>query len=461
MKTDTIAAIATALSNSGISIIRVSGSDAVSVVNKIYVDRNHNRILKDMKSHTIRYGFILNEKDEIVDEVMVSFMKGPKSFTAEDTVEVNCHGGILVTNRILELIIKNGARMAEPGEFTKRAFLNGRIDLSEAEAVMDVISSKNELALKSSVKQLRGGISDKIKKLRSEIIYEIAFIESALDDPEHISLDGYNEKLSKKVNCLIKDIDKLLSTADNGKMVREGINTVIVGKPNAGKSSLLNILAGEEKAIVTEIAGTTRDILEENIRLHGIGLHIIDTAGIRSTEDVVEKIGVEKARKHASDADLVIYVVDSSVPLDTNDFDIIDLIQDKKCIVLFNKSDLEAVISIEELKEKLNENTVIIKTSTKENTGIEDFENALKNMFFKGDISFNDELMITNMRHKEALQESLDSLIEVSKSLQLDMPEDFYSIDLMNAYACLGRIIGEEIEDDLVEEIFSKFCMGK
>jgi len=461
MKTDTIAAIATALSNSGISIIRVSGSDALSVVNKIYVDKNHNRILNNMKSHTIRYGFILNEKEEVVDEVMVSFMKGPKSFTAEDTVEINCHGGILVTNRILELVIKNGARMAQPGEFSKRAFLNGRIDLSEAEAVMDVISSKNELALKSSLKQLRGGVSDKIKELRAEIIYEIAFIESALDDPEHISLDGYNEKLSKKADILIKNIEKLLSTAENGKMIREGINTVILGKPNAGKSSLLNILAGEERAIVTEIAGTTRDILEENIRLHGIGLHIIDTAGIRNTEDIVEKIGVEKARKYAADADLVIYVVDSSVALDENDFEIIDLIKEKKCIVLFNKSDLEAVISIEELKEKLNDNTVIIKTSTKENTGIEDFENALKNMFFQGDISFNDELMITNMRHKEALQEALDSLNEVSKSLDLNMPEDFYSIDLMNAYACLGKIIGEEIEDDLVEEIFSKFCMGK
>lgn len=461
MKTDTIAAIATALSNSGISIIRVSGSDAVSVVDKIYVDRNHNKNLTNMKSHTIRYGFIINEKNEVIDEVMVSYMKGPKSFTAEDTVEINCHGGILVTNRILELVIKNGARMAEPGEFTKRAFLNGRIDLSEAEAVMDVISSKNELALKSSVKQLRGGVSEKIKQLRDEIIYEIAFIESALDDPEHISLEGYNEKLSDKVGFLIEDVNKLLSTAENGKMIREGINTVIVGKPNAGKSSLLNILAGEERAIVTEIAGTTRDILEENIRLHGIGLHIIDTAGIRDTEDIVEKIGVERAKKYAADADLIIYVSDSSVPLDENDIDIIDMIRDKKCIVLFNKSDLDAVVSMDELKEKLNSDTVIIKTSTKENTGIEDFENALKDMFFKGDISFNDELMITNIRHKEALQETLESLKEVSKSLDMDMPEDFYSIDLMNAYACLGRIIGEEIEDDLVEEIFSKFCMGK
>ena len=467
--TDTIAAIATVLSNSGIGIIRVSGSEAIQVVDRISILGKGKKSLINVDSHTIHYGHIvdifskISEKVNapVIDEVIISVMKGPRSYTAEDIVEINCHGGVLVVQKVLEAVLKSGARLAEPGEFTKRAFLNGRIDLSEAEAVMDVISSKNELALKNSVKQLNGSISDKIRQLRSEIIYEIAFIESALDDPEHISLEGYPEKLNEKVKILIHDIKRLLDSYENGKMIHDGINTVIVGKPNAGKSSLLNILAGEERAIVTEIAGTTRDILEENIRLHGIGLHIIDTAGIRNTEDIVEKIGVEKARKYASDADLIIYVVDSSVPLDENDLEIINLIEDKKCIVLFNKSDLKAVISIEELKEKLNDHTRIIKTSTKENTGIEEFENALKDMFFQGDISFNDELMVTNMRHKEALQEAFDSLNEVMKSLKLDMPEDFYSIDLMNAYACLGRIIGEEIEDDLVEEIFSKFCMGK
>ena len=460
MRTDTIAAIATAMSNSGIGIIRVSGGESIKIVDSIYRDKNHKKVLMNFKSNTIHYGFIF-DGEEIVDEVMVSVMKKPNSFTTEDTVEINCHGGILIMNRILEIVIKNGARMADPGEFTKRAFLNGRIDLSEAEAVMDIISSENDMALKNSIKQLRGSVSDKIRNIRSEIIYEIAFIESALDDPEHINIEGYSEKLEIKVDNLIKDVSKLLSTAENGKIIREGINTVIIGKPNAGKSSLLNILAGEEKAIVTNIAGTTRDILEENIRLHGISLHVIDTAGIRSTEDLIEKIGVEKAKKYTKEADLILYVVDSSVPMDENDIEIINMIQDKKCIVLFNKSDLKSKISFNELENKFDNNVIIIKTSTKENTGIEEFENAVKELFFHGEIVTDNEIMITNLRHKEALQEALDSLNQVKRSIEADMPEDFYSIDLMSAYSSLGKIIGEEVEEDLVNEIFSKFCMGK
>lgn len=461
MKTDTIAAIATGMTHSGIGIIRVSGSDAVSIVDKIYVDKNDNKIMNNIKSHTIHYGFILDEKKEAVDEVMVSYMKGPRSFTAEDTVEINCHGGILILNRILELVIKNGARLAEPGEFTKRAFLNGRIDLSEAEAVMDIISSRNEMALKSSLKQLKGSVSNVIKKLREDIIYEIAFIESALDDPEHISLEGYPEKLGIKVDFLLNSVEKLISSADNGKLVKEGINTVIVGKPNAGKSSLLNLLVGEEKAIVTDVAGTTRDVLEESIKLHGIGLNIIDTAGIRFTEDVVEKIGVEKAKKYASDADLVIYVVDSSVDFDESDYEILELIQDKKCIVLLNKTDLEPKVSEDDLRKKIKKDTVIIKTSTRENTGIDKFENTIKEMFFQGEVTSNEEVLITSMRHKECLIDAYESLKQVKRSLLDDMPEDFYSIDMMSAYASLGTIIGEEIGEDLMNEIFSKFCMGK
>lgn len=460
MNTDTIAAIATAMNQSGIGIIRISGNQSIEIVDKIFVNKNKKRTLMNYKSHTIHYGFIC-DGEEIIDEVMVSIMNKPNSFTTEDTVEINCHGGILLLNHILELVLKNGARLANPGEFTKRAFLNGRIDLSEAEAVMDLISSKNDLALKSSVKQLQGAISKKIKEIRKKIIYEIAFIESALDDPEHISLEEYPEKLLIIVDNLIEDVNKLLSTAENGKMIKEGINTVIVGKPNAGKSSLLNLLVGEEKAIVTEIAGTTRDILEEDIRISGISLHIIDTAGIRRAEDIVEKIGVEKAKQQVIEADLIIYVVDSSVPLDENDFDIIEMIQDKKCIILFNKTDLESLVSVENLKKRTGKDTVIIKTSTKENTGINDFENAVKEMFFHGEISLNDEVMITNMRHKEALQETLESLKQVKKSIKMQMPEDFYSIDLMSAYSSLGKIIGEEVEEDLVNEIFSKFCMGK
>ncbi|MBR5800386.1 MAG: tRNA uridine-5-carboxymethylaminomethyl(34) synthesis GTPase MnmE [Lachnospiraceae bacterium] len=461
MKTDTIAAIATGMTHSGIGIIRISGNDAVLIADKLFVDKKYNPIMKQMKSHTIHYGFILDEKKEAVDEVMVSFMKGPKSFTAEDTVEINCHGGMLIMNRILELVIRAGARLAEPGEFTKRAFLNGRIDLSEAEAVMDIISSKNEMALKSSLKQLKGSVSDIIHKLRDEIIYEIAFIESALDDPEHISLDGYPEKLGQKTDDLLKRVDKLIHSADNGKLIKEGINTVIVGKPNAGKSSLLNLLVGEEKAIVTDVAGTTRDVLEESIKLHGIGLNIIDTAGIRYTEDIVEKIGVEKAKKYATDADLVIYVVDSSVDFDESDMEILELIQDKKCIVLLNKTDLEPKVTEEDLKSKIKEDTVIIKTSTKEITGMEEFEETVKNMFFSGEVTANEEIYITNMRHKECLLDAYESLKQVKRSLMDDMPEDFYSIDLMSAYTSLGFIIGEEVDDDLMQEIFSKFCMGK
>ncbi len=463
MNTDTIAAISTAMTNSGIGIIRISGDEAISIANKIVVFKNNHKKLIDVKSHTINYGFIYDGND-FIDEVMVSVMKAPNSYTTEDIVEINCHGGIVVMNTILEVVIKNGARLAEPGEFTKRAFLNGRIDLTKAEAVMDVINSKNVYAMKSSAKQLKGEVYNIIKGLRDDIIYEIAFIESALDDPEHISLDGYNEKLSKKNDELLIKIDKLLKKYDNGKIIKEGINTVIVGKPNVGKSSLLNLLAGEEKAIVTDIAGTTRDILEESVRMNDILLNIIDTAGIRNTEDVVEKIGVDKAKKYANDADLIIFVVDSSVPLEQTDKEIIELIKDKKVIVLLNKSDLETVISEDTIKEIWNNeknNVVFIKTSTKENLGMDALENTVKEMFFKGNISFNDEIFITSLRHKEALSDAYKSLTMVKRSLEDDMPEDFYSIDLMSAYASLGFIIGEEVGEDLVNEIFAKFCMGK
>ncbi len=465
MDTDTIAAIGTALSNSGIGIIRVSGKEAVHVVNQIYRDKNGSQTMHSMKSHTIHYGFIVDEKGEAVDEVMVSYMKGPKSFTAEDTVEINCHGGILLLNRVLELVIKSGARLAEPGEFTKRAFLNGRIDLTEAEAVMDVIGAENELALKSSVSQLKGAVSSRIKELREKILYETAFIESALDDPEHISLNGYKEHLEKVLKELLTEADKLLSGADDGKILKEGIHTVIVGKPNAGKSSFLNLLLGEDKAIVTDIAGTTRDILEEHVLLKGMDLKLIDTAGIRFTEDAVEKIGVEKAREYAQNADLILFMADSSVPLDENDEEIIRLTSSKKCIVLLNKTDLKPVVTEDMIRKAFYDiaerEPVIIKISARESVGVEEFEKALQEMFFKGEISFENEVYITNLRHKEALQDAKTSLLMVEKSLRENLPEDFYSIDLMGAYVSLGKIIGEEISDDLVEEIFSKFCMGK
>lgn len=463
MKTDTIAAIATALSDSGIGIIRISGPDAVEIADRIYRSKGGTVKLKDAKSHTIHYGFIVDGKSgEVLDEVLVSVMLAPKTYTAEDTVEIHCHGGVFIMQRILEEVLRAGAVNAEPGEFTKRAFLNGRIDLSEAEAVMDVIHSKSELALKTSLSQLKGSVSKKIADIRAKVLYEIAFIESALDDPEHISLEEYPERLDGKVSGLIEEVKVLLSTADSGRIIKEGIKTVIVGKPNAGKSSLLNYLLGEDKAIVTEIAGTTRDVLEETVRVNGIPLCIIDTAGIRSTEDFVEKIGVEKAKKYASSADLILYVVDSSVPLDESDREIMELIGFKKYIVLFNKTDLLPVVHEDVLAEELGiERSCIVKTSIKDETGIDLLEKKIKDMFFEGDIAFHNEVYITNIRHKELLQDTLQSLMLVKKSLDDRMPEDFYSIDLMNAYRSLGFILGEEVGDDLVDEIFSKFCMGK
>ncbi len=457
MKTDTIAAIATAMTSSGIGIIRISGGQAFEVIEKIFKKKNGGKI--DLsRSHTVQYGYICDQ-DEVIDEVLVLIMKGPHSYTAEDTVEIDCHGGVLMMKKILETVIQYGARPAEPGEFTKRAFLNGRIDLSQAEAVIDVINAQNEYALKSSVSQLKGKMSEKIKALREKIIYEIAYIESALDDPEHISLDGYGEELAKKLEPMVKELERLIASADNGKVMSEGVKTVILGKPNAGKSSLMNVLVGEERAIVTDIAGTTRDTLEEHIRLRGISLNVVDTAGIRDTEDVVEKIGVTKARTAAEDADLIIYVVDASVPLDENDRDIIEMIRNRKAVVLLNKTDLEQVVSVEELEKQTGHQ--VIPVSAKEETGIEELEKEIQSMFYHGDIDFNDEVYVTNIRHKTALTESLSSLKLVQKSIVDGMPEDFYSIDLMNAYEQLGTIIGEAVEDDLVNEIFSKFCMGK
>ena len=455
---DTIAAIATAMSSSGIGIIRVSGDQAVSIVNQIFAGKKGKFDLNTAPSHRIYYGMI-HDGDEMLDEVLVMLMRGPHSYTAEDTVEIDCHGGVLVMKKILETVIKYGARPAEPGEFTKRAFLNGRIDLSQAEAVIDVINAQNDYAVKSSVSQLKGSVSKKVKALRERILYQIAFIESALDDPEHISLDGYEEELSGKLDDMTGELEKLVRSADSGRVVSEGIRTVILGKPNAGKSSLMNVLLGEERAIVTDIAGTTRDTLEEHIHMHGISLNIIDTAGIRETEDLVEQIGVNRAKVAADEADLIIYVVDGSRELDENDAQIMELIRDRKAVVLLNKTDLETVISEELLQAKTGK--TVISISAKEETGIDKLEKTIQNLFYEGSIDFNDEVLITNVRHKTALQNALKSLYMVKQSIENQMPEDFLTIDLMDAYEQLGTIIGEAVEDDLVNEIFGKFCMGK
>lgn len=467
---ETIAAIATGLTDSGIGIVRISGNNAIATGDSLFRSPSGKRILRDAVSHTVHYGYII-DKDAVIDEVMAVVLKAPKSFTGEDTVEIQCHGGAFVMQRILKAVLRSGAKLAAPGEFTKRAFLNGRIDLSRAEAVMDVIHSQNEYALLSSVSQLKGSLEKKVRELRSEIIYEIAFIESALDDPEHISLEGYTERLEDKLGSLSERLESLLSTAEDGRLIREGVNTVIVGKPNVGKSSFLNFLTGEESAIVTEIAGTTRDALRETVMIHGINFNMVDTAGIRHTEDTVEKIGVERAKKYAREADLILYVIDSSHPLEESDRNILPMLKEKKVIVLLNKSDLSSVVTKEDvmglfqelLPEKVSEGRepAIIKVSMKSGEGTEEFRNKVKEMFLHGGLSRGGELVITNTRHKEALQEAYDSLQMVRESVDKGLPEDFYSIDLMNAYASLGRIIGEEVDDDLVEEIFSKFCMGK
>ena len=468
MKTDTIAAVATGMSNGGISIVRISGEDAFDIIDRIYRSKSGKKILSEQQSHTVHYGYIY-DGEKLIDEVLGVIMKAPNTYTREHVVEINCHGGITVTRKVLETVIKYGARTAEPGEFTKRAFLNGRLDLSQAEAVIDVINAKNSYALSSSLTQLRGSVLEKIREVRESILHDTAFIETALDDPEHISVDGFGEELLVRVEENIKILNKLVKSADNGRILKEGIETVILGKPNAGKSSLLNVLLGEERAIVTDIEGTTRDTLEETILLDSVMLHIKDTAGIRETADVVEQIGVEKARDSANQADLILYVVDSSRPLDENDRLILEFIQEKlqktKVVVLLNKQDLDVVVSEQDIQNELQKYEIkdctVLAISAKLEQGIPLLEDTLKEMFYQGKISFNDEVYITNMRQKEAIAEGLESLKQVKESILNQMPEDFYSIDLMNAYEVLGQVIGETVEEDLVNKIFSEFCVGK
>lgn len=479
---DTIAAISSGMSASGIGIVRISGDKAFDVIDRIYFGKDK---LSEADSHTIHYGFI-KDGSETIDEVLISVMRSPRTFTGEDTVEINCHGGIFVVKKVLEIVLKNGAKLAEPGEFTKRAFLNGRMDLSQAEAVIDVINSENEYALKSSVGQLRGSIKNAVNKIREEIIYHTAFIETALDDPEHISIEGYSEKLDWILIEVMNQLDKLISSYESGRIIKDGIQTVILGKPNVGKSSLLNILSGRERAIVTDIEGTTRDILEEKVRIQGLNLNVIDTAGIRETSDKIEKMGVDKAKEYADQADLIVYVADASRELDENDIHIAELIYGRKCVILLNKSDLNTVITKEDVKsflqgvfygvekrisqecvdnhvniDSLIEQIPLIDISVKMEQGIQEFGSVLQKMFFEGKIALNEEIHITNLRQKEALSNAYASLERVRDSICSQMPEDFYSIDLMDAYETLGSITGETIGEDLVNEIFSKFCMGK
>lgn len=462
MNTETIAAVCSGMSCSGISVIRISGDEAFTVADKVFKSKS-GKSVADMKSYTVAYGHIMSG-EKVLDEVLLIKMKAPKTYTREDVVEIDCHGGIVVTKLVLEEIIKAGARPAEPGEFTKRAFLNGRIDLSQAEAVSDIISAKSTLALKNSINQLGGDVKNKIASLRDRLLSKTAFIEAALDDPEHYSLDGFPEELAGIVNNIRGEIDGLISSYDNGRIIREGVSTVILGRPNAGKSSLLNVLLGEERAIVTDIAGTTRDTLEESVVLNGIVLNMIDTAGIRDTGNFIEQIGVNKARQAAAGADLILYVIDAGEGLSDEDAKLLSSVADKKVIILLNKTDLDKGIDRDELKKELDNKGLagrIIAVSTLTGSGIDELKTAVTEMIFKGQLDFNDEIYITNVRQKSLLSDARDSLTNVLNSIDDGMPEDFLSIDLMAAYTSLGLITGDNVEDDLADRIFSEFCMGK
>lgn len=455
---DTIAAVATSLGESGISIIRVSGKNALKIVSAVFKGKN-SRSLEDIKTYTMRYGHIIDkDSGEIIDEVIVSFMKGPRSFTAEDTVEINCHGGTVSTNRVLEEVIKAGARLAEPGEFTKRAFLNGRIDLSQAEAVIDIIRAKTELSMKSALAQSEGRISREIKALRQKLLGIIAHIEATVDFPEEDLEETTAQLTEEELKSVIKEIDKLLASSNEGKIIREGLDTVIVGKPNVGKSSLLNALLMEKRAIVTDIPGTTRDVIEEFISIGGVPVKIIDTAGIRQTEDVVEKIGVERSREKINEADLVILMLDASRDLDSEDLEIINYIKEKKYVVLLNKSDLNNKVKKEDIK-GLN-SQYILEVSAKTGEGLEKLKEAIMELFFKGQVTAKDAV-ITNTRHKEALIRAKESLNSGLAALKNTMAIDLASIDLRAAWASLGEITGETLEEDIIDKIFSEFCIGK
>ena len=463
---DTIAAISTAVSEAGISIIRISGPEAVSAADRIFRTPKGNRILKEVPTHTIHYGYIV-DGEETVDEVLVSVMRAPRSFTAEDIVEINCHGGILSTRRVLETVLACGVRAAEPGEFTRRAFLNGRIDLSQAEAVGLLIGAKNEYALRNSVSQLKGSVLEAISRLRGEILHVVAGIEAALDDPEHYSAEEMADRLRENVGGWQRQIRKLIDSAQDGRMITEGVRTVIVGRPNAGKSSLMNYLAGADLSIVTEIAGTTRDVLTQTINLRGVTLLLTDTAGIRRAVDKVEKIGVERARENARGADFILYVVDSSVSLDESDQEIMDLLRTEKkpALILLNKTDLAPVTTEEALREELDRyglsSLPVLPVSVTGGSGLGQAEDKIIEIVYGGRLSVSEGLTITSVRQKNLLVQAAGSLEKVSTSIEMNMPEDFLTIDLMDACDALGAITGEQAGEDLINEIFSKFCMGK
>lgn len=460
MMDPTIAAIATPLGAGGIGIIRMSGQDALSIADKVFKSKS-KKVLQEQRSHTIHYGWIIDpDTQEVIDEVLMMLMKGPNTYTREDVIEINCHGGMIVIQKILQLLLKNGAQLAEPGEFTKRAFLNGRIDLSQAEAVIDIINAQTELSLQSSISQLGGTLSQKVKNLRQELLEMIAHIEASIDYPEYDMEELTYEMIQNKTEMLLDQVNDFIRTADTGRMIREGIQTVIIGKPNVGKSSLLNALLREQRAIVTDIPGTTRDVLEEYITIQGVPLKLMDTAGIRETADVVEQIGVEKSKEWMTKSDLVLVMMDASTKFTTEDHEIFKLIEGKRCLVLINKTDLPRKLDIKQVFAYVDKEQ-ILELSVKEGEGMDQLENRLKEMFFAGEINVKDDVFITNVRHKDALVKAKSSLETVLETIELEMPEDCLSIDLQSAYEYLGEITGETVGESIIHQIFSQFCLGK
>ena len=449
---DTIAAISTTLGVGAISIIRVSGNDAIKIVNKIFKGKN----LEKVETHTINYGHIV-DKDEIIDEVLVSVMKSPKTFTTEDVVEINCHGGISTTNKVLELVLNNGARLAEPGEFTKRAFLNGRIDLTQAESVMDLINSKNESKRKVAIKGLNGYVSNIIRNLRQEILELLASIEVNIDYPEYEdALVMTNDIVKPKITEIKEKLTKIINESENGKILTSGIKTIIIGKPNVGKSSILNRLLDEEKAIVTDIEGTTRDTVEGSITINGVSLNIIDTAGIRETEDIVEKIGVEKSLSLINEADLIVIVLNNNEALTEEDKKILTACKDKKVIVVINKSDLERKINLDDIKYQN-----IVYTNTINLNGINSLKEKIVELFNLNELEQQDYTYLSNVRQISLAKDAYQILEEVDNGIKNEVPVDMIEIDIKRAWEKLGEIIGETYTEELIDQLFSQFCLGK
>ncbi|HCX9428229.1 TPA: tRNA uridine-5-carboxymethylaminomethyl(34) synthesis GTPase MnmE [Staphylococcus aureus] len=459
MDLDTITSISTPMGEGAIGIVRLSGPQAVEIVDKLYKGKH---LLNDVPSHTINYGHIIDpESKEVVEEVMVSVLRAPKTFTREDIIEINCHGGILTINRVLELTMTYGARMAEPGEFTKRAFLNGRIDLSQAEAVMDFIRSKTDRASKVAMNQIEGRLSDLIKKQRQSILEILAQVEVNIDYPEYDDVeDATTEFLLEQSKEIKQEINRLLDTGAQGKVMREGLSTVIVGKPNVGKSSMLNNLIQDNKAIVTEVAGTTRDVLEEYVNVRGVPLRLVDTAGIRETEDIVEKIGVERSRKALSQADLILFVLNNNEALTQEDYTLYEVVKNEDVIVIVNKMDLEQNIDINEVKDMIGD-TPLIQTSMLKQEGIDELEIQIRDLFFGGEVQNQDMTYVSNSRHISLLKQARQTIQDAIDAAESGVPMDMVQIDLTRTWEILGEIIGETASDELIDQLFSQFCLGK